>query len=96
MAVTWSEVTCEVPQGGVVSPYHFVPHMFTRKTAFDNTMDIVYADDIGVSWAIPLIKSSSWIKGALKNIMDFTLLSKIQFPILYPCLTPPSTLIIFV
>lgn len=33
---------------------------------------------------------------SLKNIIDYTLLSKIQFPILYPCLTPPSTLIIFV
>lgn len=39
-------------------------HTSTRKTVFDNTMDIVHADDIGVSWVIPLIKPSSWIKGA--------------------------------
>lgn len=30
MAVTWSEVTCGVPRGGVVSPYRFLPHVHSK------------------------------------------------------------------
>ncbi|KAJ8353276.1 hypothetical protein SKAU_G00208430 [Synaphobranchus kaupii] len=51
---SWSEVMSGVPQGGVVSPYLFLLHMSTRKTVFDNTLDTGYADDVGLSWAIPL------------------------------------------
>ncbi|KAJ8381215.1 hypothetical protein SKAU_G00019930 [Synaphobranchus kaupii] len=51
---SWSEVTSGVPQGGVVSLYLFLLHMSTRKTVFDNTLDTGYADDVGLSQAIPL------------------------------------------
>ncbi|KAJ8344729.1 hypothetical protein SKAU_G00289220 [Synaphobranchus kaupii] len=50
----WSEVTSGVPQGGMVSPYLFLLHMSTRNTIFNNTLEMGYGDDVGLSRAIPL------------------------------------------
>ena len=50
----WIEVTCGVPQGGVVSPYVFLLYMATRNAVFEDTLDVEYADDIGLLRAIPI------------------------------------------
>uniref|UniRef100_A0A8C7G191 Reverse transcriptase domain-containing protein n=1 Tax=Oncorhynchus kisutch TaxID=8019 RepID=A0A8C7G191_ONCKI len=50
----WSEFTSGVPQGGVASPYLFLLHMSTQNVFYSDTLDIGYADDVGLSRAIPL------------------------------------------
>lgn len=51
---TWKDITSGVPQGGVIAPYLFLLHMSSRSVLFDDTLDIGYADDIGLSRAIRL------------------------------------------
>lgn len=49
-------MTSGIPQGGDVSPYLFLLLMSTLEVIFGNTLDTVYADDIGISRAdIPIV-----------------------------------------
>lgn len=50
----WTEVTSGVPQGGVVSPYVFLLPTATQDAMFEDTLDVGYADDFGLSRAIPI------------------------------------------
>ncbi|KAI8482033.1 hypothetical protein Bbelb_402090 [Branchiostoma belcheri] len=51
---SWRQLTSGVPQGGVLSPYLFLLFMSSRDTVYTNTLDVGYADDVGLSRSVPL------------------------------------------
>ncbi|CAH1247347.1 NPC1 [Branchiostoma lanceolatum] len=52
----WRVLTSGVPQGGVLSPYLFLLFMSTRDVVYSDTLDVGYADDVGLSRSISLGK----------------------------------------
>ncbi|XP_035664579.1 uncharacterized protein LOC118408068 [Branchiostoma floridae] len=52
----WRVLTSGVPQGGVLSPYLFLLFMSTRDVVHSDTLDVGYADDVGLSRSISLEK----------------------------------------
>ncbi|KAI8515792.1 hypothetical protein Bbelb_066050 [Branchiostoma belcheri] len=52
----WRVLTSGVPQGGVLSPYLFLLFMSTRDAVYSDTLDVGYADDVGLSRSISLGK----------------------------------------
>ncbi|XP_078603982.1 uncharacterized protein LOC144877809 [Branchiostoma floridae x Branchiostoma japonicum] len=45
----WRTLTSGVPQGGVLSPYLFLLFMSSRSTVYSTTLNVGYADDVGLS-----------------------------------------------
>ncbi|KAI8508900.1 hypothetical protein Bbelb_127480 [Branchiostoma belcheri] len=56
---SWRHLTSGVPQGGVLSPYLFLLFMSSRDTVYDDTLDVGYADDVGLSRSVSLKKAST-------------------------------------
>ncbi|XP_035699606.1 uncharacterized protein LOC118432183 [Branchiostoma floridae] len=56
---SWRELTSGVPQGGVLSPYLFLLFMSSRATVYRDTLDVGYADDVGLSRPVTLAKLST-------------------------------------
>ncbi|KAI8479510.1 hypothetical protein Bbelb_427710 [Branchiostoma belcheri] len=50
---SWQLLTSGVPQGGVLSPYLVLLYMSSRSTVYNDTLDVGYADDVGMSRSIP-------------------------------------------